>query len=66
MLEQGDYDGFRTALSGLGSDTPAERASRADEARSFARSSFDPERQVRAYIGLFESLLRDSESKTRL
>jgi glycosyltransferase involved in cell wall biosynthesis len=57
MVEQGDHDGFRAALALLAADTPAGRAARTEEARSFARSSFDPKRQVAAYTGLFESLL---------
>jgi glycosyltransferase involved in cell wall biosynthesis len=56
MLEQGDFEGFRAALSRLAGDTPAEREARASEARGFARESFDPGRQVAAYLRLFESL----------
>ena len=57
MLEQGDADGFRAALARLMSDTPAEREARASQARAYARTSFDPKRQVTAYLDLFESLL---------
>ena len=56
MLEQGDAEGFRAALSRLAGDTPPERSARAAEARRFALSSFDPARQVQAYLKLFESL----------
>jgi glycosyltransferase involved in cell wall biosynthesis len=56
MVEHGDADGFRAALARLASDTPAERAARAGEARAFARRSFDPKAQVAAYLGLFGSL----------
>jgi len=59
MVEQGDFPGFRKALAQLAFDAPEERAARAAEARAFARASFDPARQVAAYIGLFESLARD-------
>lgn len=59
MIEQGDYAGFRAALALLARDTPAERSARAAEAREFTRRSFDPARQVGAYISLFESLLKD-------
>jgi len=62
MLEQGDADGFRAALARLMSDTPAEREARAEQARAHARTSFDPERQVTAYLDLFESLLRTPSS----
>jgi glycosyltransferase involved in cell wall biosynthesis len=56
MLEQGDFDGFRDALARLLRDTPGERSARAAEARAFARESFDPARQVSAYVSLFQSL----------
>jgi glycosyltransferase involved in cell wall biosynthesis len=59
MVPQGDYEGFRAALALLARDTPAARAARAAEAREFARTSFDPKRQVAAYAGLFQSLLGD-------
>jgi glycosyltransferase involved in cell wall biosynthesis len=65
MVEQGDPEAFRAALGRLGADTPEQRSARAGEARAFARSSFDPQAQLAAYIGLFESL-RGSESATRL
>jgi glycosyltransferase involved in cell wall biosynthesis len=65
MLEQGDYDGFRGALALLARDSPGQRAERAEKARSFARRSFDPERQVRAYADLFESLCRGAETSSR-
>ncbi len=60
MLEQGDAEGFRAAVARLLSDSPVERAARAAEARAFARASFDPRRQVEAYLALFESLIRSS------
>jgi len=59
MVAQGDHEGFRAALALLASDTGALRAARAAEAREYARRSFDPQRQVAAYTGLFESLLGD-------
>jgi len=58
MLAQGDFAGFLTALALLAADSPAQRAERAGQARAFARSSFDPARQVAAYISLFELLNR--------
>jgi glycosyltransferase involved in cell wall biosynthesis len=66
MIAQGDSKGFTDALALLASDTPAERAARAAEARAFARNSFDPKRQVVAYTGLFESLTRDPSPSPRL
>ncbi|HXQ79779.1 MAG TPA: glycosyltransferase [Opitutaceae bacterium] len=65
VVAQGDHEGFRAALARLASDTPAERAERAGEARAFARGAFDPATQVGAHIGLFESLLRDTEPAPR-
>ncbi len=62
MVEQGDHEGFRAALAVLAADTPAMRKARAAEAREFARASFDPQRQVAAYTGLFESLLAKDPS----
>ncbi len=62
MVEQGDHDGFRAALAVLASDTPEVRKTRASEAREFSRASFDPQRQVAAYTGLFESLLKKGPS----
>ncbi len=57
MVAQGDYDGFRAALALLAADAPALRSERAAEARAFARASFDPKKQVAAYLNLFTSLL---------
>jgi glycosyltransferase involved in cell wall biosynthesis len=59
MVDHGDEAGFRAALALLAADTSAVRAARAAEARAFAKDSFDPERQVAAYTGLFDSLLRE-------
>jgi glycosyltransferase involved in cell wall biosynthesis len=58
MVEQGDFEGFRRAVALIAADAPEERAARSAEARAFARASFDPGRQVSAYISLFESLRR--------
>ncbi len=65
MLEQGDYGGFRDALAQLAADTPEARAARADEARAFARRSFDTGRQVAAYVSLFEALLKPAGAAPR-
>jgi glycosyltransferase involved in cell wall biosynthesis len=58
MLRQGDYEGFRAALARLSADTAQMRSARAEEARSFTKASFDPARQVGAYIDLFNLLSR--------
>ena len=65
MLEQGDEAGFRSALARLVADTPQQRAERAHEARAFARRSFDPARQVAAYVQQFEALLGPIEPAHR-
>ncbi len=57
MVEQGDASGFKKALAGLMGEPSEETARRADQARHFARTSFDPARQVAAYLSLFEALL---------
>jgi glycosyltransferase involved in cell wall biosynthesis len=66
MVAQGDFEGFRRALALLASDGAPQRAARAAEATEFARSSFDPARQVGAYTSLFEALARESGPATRL
>jgi len=65
MLEQGDLDGFRSALVRLASDTTETRSARSAEARDFARQSFDTRRQVGAYVTLFESLLGEAKPTPR-
>ncbi len=56
---RGDTPGFRAILARLMAEGPAERATRAAAARAFARESFDPERQVSAYLDLFKNLFAD-------
>jgi glycosyltransferase involved in cell wall biosynthesis len=56
---RGDVAGFRAILARLMAEGPAERAARAAAARTFARESFDPERQVRSYLELFNRLIAD-------
>jgi len=65
VVPQGDSGAFRAALARLAADTPEERAARAAEAREFARRSFEPARQIGAYVDLFESLLRDAGPSSR-
>ena len=65
MLEQGDADGFRSAVARAAAGTPQARAERSAEASRFAREAFDPERQVSAYIGLFETLLAAPRPQSR-
>jgi glycosyltransferase involved in cell wall biosynthesis len=55
-IPQGDRAAFRAALTRLMMEPAAERARRADLARTFARDRFDPARQVRAYLDLFAAV----------
>lgn len=56
VVARGDHEGFRSALIRLIRESPGERKVRSDEARAFARATFDPSRQVEAYLELFERL----------
>ncbi|MEO7415114.1 MAG: glycosyltransferase [Opitutaceae bacterium] len=56
VIARGDRAAFRRALTQLISQTPAERAVIAAEARRYARATFDPQRQVAAYLELFQKL----------
>jgi glycosyltransferase involved in cell wall biosynthesis len=58
VIERGDRAAFRLALERLAADPPDIRAARAAEASAFARSEFDPARQVSAYLDLFSRLLK--------
>ena len=48
---------FRDALIHLMAKTAAERSAIAADARRYARSAFDPQRQVAAYLELFQKLI---------
>ena len=56
-IARDDRAGFRTALQNLVTATPQARADRAAAARTFARETFDPRRQVEAYLELFRELI---------
>lgn len=56
VIPRGDQEGFRAALLRLIGEPPEARAARGDEARAYARTTFDPARQVSAYLQLFERL----------
>ncbi len=51
-----EHEAFRTRLLRLISDSAATRPARAAEARAYARLTFDPERQVAAYLDLLQTL----------
>jgi glycosyltransferase involved in cell wall biosynthesis len=53
---------FRAALLRLMDAPPATRADRSNTARTFARETFDPQRQVAAYLELFSRLRRPVRS----
>ena len=56
VIPRGDHEGFRAALLRLIGEPAAARAARSDEAREYARATFDPARQVAAYLELFGRL----------
>jgi len=57
VIARDDRPAFRSALGRLMSESRAVRAGRATEARSFARTTFNPVRQVAAYLKLFTQLV---------
>ena len=60
-IHRDDDAGFRAAIIRLVNESDAGRAARSAQARAFARSTFDPQRQVAAYLGLFQRLSSGSE-----
>ena len=60
VIARDDRLGFRSALLRLAAEPAAARRERSAAARSFARETFDPRRQVNAYLELFERLSRPS------
>ncbi len=56
VIARDDRPAFRAALERLAASPAAERATRSAEARAFARTTFDPARQVAAYLDLFARL----------
>jgi glycosyltransferase involved in cell wall biosynthesis len=63
VLRPGDRDGFRQAVQRLAGSTRPERAAMAARARAYAVATFDPQRQVAAYLDLFGRL---AENPTNL
>ncbi|MFM8619011.1 MAG: glycosyltransferase [Opitutaceae bacterium] len=61
-IPHGNRVAFREALTRLMTEPAAERARRADRARTFARDRFDPARQVRAYLDLFAAVTASRRS----
>jgi glycosyltransferase involved in cell wall biosynthesis len=62
LIPRDERDGFRSALSQLVALSPPERAALAEDARFFARTAFDPQQQVAAYLELFQKLIVPSPS----
>jgi glycosyltransferase involved in cell wall biosynthesis len=60
IIARHDRAAFQTALVRLAAEPPATRTVRSTEARVFARTTFDPTRQVAAYLTLFQTLVRHS------
>ncbi|MDP3073989.1 MAG: glycosyltransferase [Opitutaceae bacterium] len=61
VIPRDDRAAFRAALAALLSEPPAAREARAAEARAYARATFDPARQVSAYLELFTLLTSRTE-----
>jgi glycosyltransferase involved in cell wall biosynthesis len=55
-IARNDRDAFRRALMRQMSASPSARAATSAAARSYARATFDPKRQVAAYLDLFTRL----------
>ena len=55
-IARDDRPGFRAALLQLRSESSEQKERRSAKARAFARTAFDPARQVAAYLELFERL----------
>lgn len=56
VIPRGDHAAFHASLLRLISSSPAERIALSDRARTFARTAFDPQRQVAAHLDLFQRL----------
>jgi glycosyltransferase involved in cell wall biosynthesis len=60
-IARDDRGAFVEAVARLAAQTPAQRAALAAEAKNFARTTFDPARQVQAYLDLFQTLGRTGQ-----
>lgn len=59
-IARDDRSAFRDALAHLIAAPAAARIARAAESRAYARTTFDPKRQVVAYLDLFQTLVDPS------
>jgi glycosyltransferase involved in cell wall biosynthesis len=57
VIPRGDHAAFRAALTRLMALNESERAAMGDAAARYARTTFDPQRQVAAYLELFQKLV---------
>lgn len=62
IISRDDRDGFSRAIQNLAGESVETRAQRSAAARTFARSTFDPERQVESYLNLFQRLVTNAGS----
>lgn len=62
VIARDDRTAFRDTLTRRLSEPAVAHAERAADARTFARTTFDPARQVRAYLDLFEKLRSSSST----
>lgn len=56
IIPREDRAGFSRTVENIATESDAVRAKRSAAARAFARATFDPERQVEAYLNLFHNL----------
>jgi glycosyltransferase involved in cell wall biosynthesis len=59
-IAQGDRGAFRDTLTRRISEPAVAHAERAADARAYARKTFDPARQVSAYLDLFQRIISSS------
>lgn len=55
-IARNDRAAFRNRIGQLAAESDSARKSRSQEAQAFARSTFDPENQVKRYLQLFSSV----------
>ncbi len=57
VIARDQPEAFRAAILRYCAGSPSERAARAGKARAYARTTFDPEHQLQAYLRLLEGLV---------
>jgi glycosyltransferase involved in cell wall biosynthesis len=66
VIGRGDAAAFRATVARLAAEDAGQRARRSAEAREFARQTFDPQRQLAAYLELFARLAPAAEPDSPL